>query len=323
MPSLNLWRAFNAVAEYKSMSKASEKLFVSQPAISNALKKLQAEIGVSLFKKSGRGLVMTEQGDAIYELVRRMFDTEKEIERLVASLSAHETPSIHIGLATLYERFAVEDILFDFAKINKNISITIHSGNSATIAEKMDDKSLDLGIAGNIIKNNKLLFAPYREHEVFLVAPKGHKLYGKTTFTASDINGEKVVLKERGSAARFSVDNFIIRNNIQLMSIVELSNIDTILNLVTIEKCIAFLPDLSICGLAKERFSAAQFKGEEKIFFSTYVITYPLSEYTRSKRQIVEAFLELVRGKNALNKGPGHRQQHTRPERRSVYAHQQ
>ena len=117
------------------------------------------------------------------------------------------------------------------------------------------------------------------------------------------MNGEKVVLKERGSSARLTVDNFVVRDNVQFMPIMELSNIDSILNLVETEKCITFLPDLSVRGLPKKRLSTARFEGE-KILFSTYVITYPTSEYTSSKRRIIEAFLELVRTKNGLPKAP-------------------
>ena len=299
MLNLNLLRVFNAVVENKSVVKASERLFISQPAVSSSLKKLRDEVDVPLFKKTGRNLVLTEHGEMLYELTRRMFDTEKEIEDLIARLNSREMLSIHIGLVTIYERFGVEEILHYFAEIDKNISVAIHSGNSSAIVEMLGSKSWDMGIAGNVIKNKKLLYTPYRQHEVFLVAPKGHRLYGKKIFSASDINGERVVLKERGSSVRATVDNFIIRDSVQIMPIMELSNIDAILNLVETEQCLTFLPDLSVADIARGRFSKARLKGE-KLIFSTYVVTYQPMEYTSSKRKIIEAFLERVRSFNTL-----------------------
>lgn len=293
MLSLNLLRIFNAVVENKSVVKAAEKLFISQPAVSSGLKKLQGEIDVRLFKKSGRNLVLTEYGEMLHELTRRMFDTEKEIEDLVARLNSREKQSIHIGLVTIYERFGIEEILHDFARIDENISVAIHSGNSAAIVEMLGSKSWDMGIAGNVIKNERLLYTPYRQHEVFLVAPRGHRLYGRKVFTAQDIDGERVVLKERGSSVRATLDNFIIRDNVRIMPIMELSNIDAILNLVEAEKCLTFLPDLPVRDLSKGRFSKARLKGE-RLLFSTYVVTYPPAEYTSSKRSIIEAFLAGV-----------------------------
>jgi len=289
MLSLNFLRVFNVVVEQKSVIRASEKLFISQPAVSAALKKFQAEIDIRLFHKAGRTLALTEQGAMLYELTKRMFETEQEIEDLVRSLNSKEKHVIHLGLVTIYERFGVEDILHDFAKIDKNISVSIHSGNSARVVEMLGNKRWDMGIAGNVTQDNRLRYDFYRSHEVFLVAPKGHRLYGKREFSAADINGERVVLKEPGSSVRATLDAFFSRDKVRIIPVMELSNIDSILSLAETENCITFLPDLSIVGLDKKRFSKAGLKGEA-LSFSTYVVTHPPSEYTAAKRAVIQAF---------------------------------
>lgn len=294
MLSLNLLRVFNSVVEQKSVVRASEKLFISQPAVSTALKKLQEEVGIRLFHKSGRTLALTEQGVMLYELTKRMFEMEKEIEDLVTRLNSKEKQTIHLGLVTIYERFGVKDILHDFVEIDKNLSVSIHSGNSATIVEMLGNKRWDMGIAGNVVQDKRLCYDFYRKHEVFLVAPKGHRLYGKKFFSAEDIHGERAVLKEPGSSVRTTVDSFFTRDAVQIVPVMELSNIDSILSLAETENCIAFLPDISIRGVDKERFSKARLK-ESGLAFSTYVITHSLSEYTTSKRQLIIAFIERTR----------------------------
>jgi len=300
MLSLNLLRVFNAVVEEKSVVRASEKLFISQPAVSAALKKFQAEIDVRLFHKAGRNLALTEQGAMLYELTKRMFETEHEIEDLVRSLNSKEKRVIHLGLVTIYERFGVEDILHDFAEIDKNISVSIHSGNSARILEMLGNKRWDMGIAGNVTLDKRLRYDFYRSHEVFLVAPKGHRLYGKKEFSAADINGERVVLKEPGSSVRATLDKFFSQDKVRIVLVMELSNIDSILSLAEAENCIAFLPDLSTKGLDKKLFSKARRKGGA-LSFSTYVVTHPPSEYTTAKRAIIEAFAR----RNAFEPGGG------------------
>jgi DNA-binding transcriptional LysR family regulator len=306
MLNLNLLRVFNAVAEHKSVVRASEKLFISQPAVSTALKKLQDEIDVRLFQKFGRSLSITEQGALLYALTRRMFTTEKEIEELVANLNSKEKQSIHMGLVSIYERFGLKDILHDFAEIDKNLSISVHSGNSTTIVQMLGGKHLDMGIAGNVVKDLKLRYDLYREHEVFLVAPGGHRLYGRKIFTAEDIRGERVVLKEPGSSARTTLDNFLARNDARVVPVMELSNIDSILHLAEAENCITFLPDISLTDVDEKRFSKAGLK-DERLFFPIYVITHPPSEYTNAKRQIVKAFLNRIYEKNIP--APGGRSQ--------------
>lgn len=303
MLSLNLLRIFNSVVEQKGVVRASERLFISQPAVSTALKKLQNEIDVRLFHKAGRNLVLTEQGTMLYELTKRMFETEKEIEDLVAQLNFKEKQTIHLGLVTIYERFGVKDILLDFAEIDRNLSVSIHSGNSSTIVEMLGNKRWDMGIAGNVIQDKRLCYSFYRKHEVFMVAPQVHRLYGKRYFSAEDLRGERVVLKELGSSVRTTVDNFLIRDAVQIIPIMELSNIDSILNLAETENCITFLPDLSIKGLDKDRFSKARLRGSE-LSFSTYVVAHPSSEYTTSKRRLIWNFIERIQIRNKQESNP-------------------
>ena len=296
MFSLNQLRVFNSVVEQKSVIRASEKLFISQPAVSTALRKLQDEIDIHLFHKVGRSLVLTEQGNMLYDLTKRMFETEKKIRDLVTWLHSEEKQTLHMGLVTIYERFGVKDILNDFAAIDKNLSVSIHSGNSATIVEMLGNRRWDMGIAGNVIQDRRLCYDFYKKHAVFLMVPRRHRLYGKRMFSAKDIHGERAVLKETGSSVRSTVDKFFARDAVRIIPVMELSNIDSILGLAETENCITFLPDLSVRGVNKERFSKALLKGSE-LAFSTYVVTHPSSEYTTSKRQLIAAFIERTKAK--------------------------
>ena len=291
MISLHSLRVFNAVVEQKSVVLAAEKLFISQPAVSVSLKKLQDEIHVRLFHKSGRNLVVTEQGNMLYSLTKKLFGVEKEIEELVSKLNSQESQSIHVGLVTLYERFGSEEILHKFSGLDKNLSVVVHSGNSAAIMEMLGRNTLDIGIVGNITGDINLVTTHYRQHEIFLVAPKGHRLFGKKNFLASDIHNERVVLKELGSSVRNTVDNFLQRYEVKTIPVMELSNIDAILSLVETEQCITFLPDLSVAALPNEKFSKARFQ-PEKLSFPIYIATYKPEHYTVAKWQIVKSFLE-------------------------------
>jgi DNA-binding transcriptional LysR family regulator len=192
----------------------------------------------------------------------------------------------------------VKDILHDFAKIDKKLSVSIHSGNSTTIVQMLGSRRWDMGIAGDVVKDSNLCYDLYQEHEVFLVTPKGHRLYDKQFFTAEDIHGERVVLKEPGSSARTTLDNFFARKSIQIVPVMELSNIDSILNLAEAENCITFLADIALRGVDRKYFSNAKLR-DERLFFSTFVITKPPSEYTNAKRQIINAFQNLIRERNS------------------------
>lgn len=303
MLNLNMLRVFHVVAKNKSVVKAANVLFISQPAVSNALKRLQRDSGIRLFHKTGRTLTLTENGTALYSLTVRLFDVEKEIEKLFGHVSSKARQTIHVGLVTIYERFGIADIMRYFSEIDSALSVSIHSGNSKSIIEMLQNHSIDLAISGDVpVSDNRgdnpgysLIRHFYKRHEVFMVAPRGHALYGKTTFTSEDLRGQRVVLKEAGSSVRKTVDVFLDKFAINPVIVMELSNIDAILNLARSERCLAFLPDMSInnAQTSEELFSVARSE-EHDLSFSTYIISHAPEKYADTTRRIIDRFCEVV-----------------------------
>lgn len=295
MLNLNLLRVFHAVAKHHSVLKAASTLFVSQPAVSNALRKLQRDSGVRLFEKSGRNLTLSDHGKALYDLTTRLFDVEKEIETLLAQAGARTRPAIHVGLATIYERFGLAEIMRHFSEIDRNISVSIHSGNSRAIMEMLRERTVDMVIAGDCAVDDALRHHFYKKHEVLLVVPKGHSLYGRPAFRAEDIHGERMVLKEMGSSVRDTVDAFLAKFQIPVEPVMELSNIDSILNMVIADHILAFLPDMSISTsrVRGDAFSIAR-SADEELCFSTYVVFRAPESYPEPTRRVIERFCSLM-----------------------------
>ena len=273
MLALNFLRVFHIVAQKQSVVKASKAMCISQPAVSNALKKLQNDIDIRLFHKTGRILVLTEHGEALYEKTQRLFGVESEIEDFLEEIRANARKNIHVGLVTIHERFGIERIMQCFAEINPSISVSIHSGNSRVIVEMLQSNSIDMGISGDMLIDANLHYKAYTKHEIFLVAPGGHRLYGRKSFTAVDICGERMALKETGSSVRHTIDAFFAKFAVISNMVVELSNLDSILSLTARENCITFLPDLFVSKRLSgdDSFSAAR-SAQEEIAFSTYVV---------------------------------------------------
>lgn len=294
MLNLNALRVFHMVATKQSLSKAAEALFISQPAISNTLKKMQNEKKVQLFYKTGRTLALTEHGLALHALTTRFFAMEAEIEHLLGSIHSNTKRTLHIGLATIYERFGIGEIKKQFSEIDSNLAISIHSGNSKSMLAMLQDKSIDIAIAANLSSYENFVSHFYREHEVFLVAPRGHRLYGKSTFTSEDIRGERMVLKEVGSAVRKTLSTFFNAYSITPDIVMELSNLDSMLNLVESEKCLTFLPDMSVEDITTTRkgFSNARCK-DHALLFSTFVIWHNSEDYDLVKKNYIEQFCAL------------------------------
>lgn len=294
MINLNALRVFHVVASKQNLARAAESLFISQPAVSNTLKKFQAEKGVQLFYKVGRTLALTEHGEALFALTTRLFAVEMEIKELLEGMHRSSKRTLHVGLATIYERFGIGEIKQQFSEIDSNIAISIHSGNSKTMLGMLQDRTIDIAIAGNLFTYENFTTHFYREHEIFLVVPKGHRLYGKSHFSSEDIRHERMVLKEAGSSVRETLNSFFSAHAIVPNIVMELSNLDSMLSLVGTERCITFLPDMSITdtALPKKGFSKARCK-DSPLLFSTYIIWRSAEEYDSVKKQTIEKLCAL------------------------------
>lgn len=293
MLNLHLLRAFYMVVKTQGVSNAAEALYISQPAVSNALKRLQKEYRVAFFRKVGRNLTLTEEGERLYTALDRLFAAEKEVEALLQRMSAHTRQTIKLGLVTIYERFGVSTILHHFAAIDPQLSISIHSGNSSAVLEMLQERSIDLAIAANVPPTGPLVSTPYMRHDLFLVIPPGHRLYGKTTFCCDDIRGERMVLKEPGSAVRRMVDAFLRDFSIVPAVLMELSNIDSILALVREECCLTFLPDMSLAdkgSAADQPLCVARCEDMPDLYFLTYVVSHPMRAYPENTADIITRF---------------------------------
>ncbi len=294
MLNLNNLRTFYMVAKNKSVLLASEELFISQPAVSNALKKIQQELKTPLFVKNGRNLELTEKGKKLYIKAEKLFEIEKDIERFI-SQNDEETKLITVGVVTLYERFAMLNIMACFEGSDKDITVSVQSGNSKRLIQLLEEKKVDMAITGDLIDKDKsnMLFTPYAKHQNYLVIPKGHKLFGKESFLPSDIASERMVFKESGSSVRKSVENYFLKHYIQTKTVAELSNLDSILDVALHEKCLAFIPDMALDGMIKnnDNFSFALPENDE-IAFYIYLVTRQKGNYPENIWNKIQAFAD-------------------------------
>ncbi len=302
MINLNNLRVFYMVAKNESVFLAAEELFISQPAVSNALKKIQKDTKLELFKKNGRQLVLTEKGKQLHALAKKLYEAEKEIDIFLNQDAYEKVDTIHIGIATLYERFGMIEIMEAFEGSDSSITVSVESGNSRRLIKQLYDKKIDMCITGDLIQEeNNLIINHYRRHEVYLVIPKGHKLFGKKQFSPEDILNENMVYKEQGSSVRKAVDSYFQKHNIKGKAIAELSNLDSTISVCTYENCLCFIPDMALDSMliGNNNFSFALPKSDS-ITFDISVVTREKGDYSNEVWEKINYFLSNIKKTNEL-----------------------
>ena len=288
------------VAHTHNVVHAAENLYISQPAVSAALKKFQNELGFSLFIKYKRNLVLTEEGKKILEFADKIFSIEKDIDSYIHMTREKASTSIQLGLVTLYERSLATDILDKIRVIDSSITVSIHSGNSKLLLEKILNNEIDIAIAGDIKSYLELNKFFYKKHQIFLVVPKGHRLFRHKTFLPEDIQDESIVMKELGSAVRNRVSLYLEEYHININVFSELSNFDSILDIILKNNCISFFPDDIVSHLIQDKslFHVLS-PSDSPLYFSTYLYTRRLASYPMNMQPIIKKITDTLKKSEA------------------------
>lgn len=240
-------------------------------------------------------MVLTSTGENLAKLTERLFNAENDIEQYISEVTQKRSGTIQMGVATLYERFAMVELMACFDKDDSRVTISVTSGNSRNLLQGLKDHKVDMIISGDMGVDENYALNFLKKHEICLVVPEGHKLYGQPFFSLDDLTGELMVMKEEGSAVRRSVDSYLLKNDVAFDIKTELSNLDSILEITSKEKCITFLPDLAIEHILSHSspFSIS-YPVHGELSFSMYLITLPENSYPRWLWNRIQSFATVT-----------------------------
>ncbi len=147
---------FYNVSNYKSFSVASKMLGVTQPTLSESIKRLESDIGVQLFYRSKAGIQLTPNGSKTLIYVKDLLRLKNEIAT-ISQVKNHINHSINLGCHTVVAGYFVKDFLLDVYKRYSNITINLKNDHSKIIQKNIQDGQIDIGVVVNPIKNPDLI----------------------------------------------------------------------------------------------------------------------------------------------------------------------
>jgi DNA-binding transcriptional LysR family regulator len=200
-----------ATAEHRTMTDAARSLYIAQPALSRAIRDLERELGMTLFARSGRGVVVTAQGRRVVKLAREALDAVREIETLSthghsseAELRIASTPSLEPGLAgRLLPAYTAEHP-------GVRVHIVRCDGRDGVI-NAIRDQRADLGLTDLPVPTD-LISHPLERQEIVLISPPGVELPDPVPM--SRLNGMRLVLPAPGSSRRREFDALFVKHGV-------------------------------------------------------------------------------------------------------------
>jgi len=244
---LELYRVFYIVAKNKHMTKASEELHISQPAISQSIKKLEDQLGGTLFLRSNKGMELTEEGKMFYEYVKGALDLINNAEHEFTSFKDLSKGEIKIGCSTTLTKLILMDVLEKFHMDYPNININITNGLTSDLINDLKLGKLDFVIfnESNIKETNLNLEKIKELKQGFIYNPKFFK---DNVNTFSDLNNIPLILQKEESNSRKLLDSIALDHNVKLIPKMEVVSQE----LVTDFTNIGFGIGYSIIDLAEQ-----------------------------------------------------------------------
>ncbi len=257
---LELYKVFYIVAKNKHMTKASQELHISQPAISQSIKKLEDQLGGTLFLRSNKGMELTSEGKMFYEYVKGALELINNAENEFTSFKDLSKGEIKIGCSTTLTKLILINALKDFHLNYPNININITNDLTNNLINDLKLGKLDFVIfnESNIKETNLNLEKIKELKQGFIYNPE---FYKDNINNFSDLNNIPLILQKKESNSRKLLDYIALLNNVVLMPKMEVVSQELITSFASIGLGVGF----SIIDLAKNHKNLKELKINKKI----------------------------------------------------------
>lgn len=214
----NLYKAFYAVAEYESFSKAAEALYISQPAISYSIKKLEKELETKLFIRLNKNIKLTEDGEKLKFYIDKAFNNMITGYKVLKESDKELTGEISIGLHSNVGAFLLPNIIKKFTKLHPNVNINVFCSTTDEMKEKFKNRTLDILILHYPIFSNS---DTYTEKKLFssescFFSNKAFYEYYMSAKKEKSLSEFPMMMPLKGFTTSNLLDNEFKKNNIAI-----------------------------------------------------------------------------------------------------------
>lgn len=225
MTNLNLIKIFVVVGKHKNITKASEELYISQPAISNSIKELEKELGVELFVRKNKGVEFSLFGQQLYENVKDKIEFLNNLDSVAMSYKNLNQGILRIGSHSSNSNAIIMKCLNLFAKKYPNIKIVMERSNEENLLKKLENNSLDLIFCdeNNKEKAFKCLFT-YNIDYKLIGNEYYYNLFKNGKYSLNNFPSNHLILPSKNNSSRKFIDAFFEDKKIKLIPKYELED---------------------------------------------------------------------------------------------------
>ncbi len=228
---LHLLRIFSAVAQHMSFSRAAEALYISQPAVSKAVRELEHQLGVALFERGAGKLNLTEAGALLAERGRAIMAIEQTAEEDLRVLKGVQRGILRIGSSTTIATYLLPPVIATYLREHPNIDLYLTIQNTHTILNLLLDYQVDIALVEGSVADERIECEPWRPDELVVIAAPGHPLVANAEglpVPVSRLADELFLIREPGSGTREVGEAALAKSGVVPKRTIELGSTEAI-----------------------------------------------------------------------------------------------
>ena len=237
---------FLRVVEEKSFSKAADRVFRTQPAVSIAIRRLEEEVGAPLLDRSQKSPTLTEAGAIVYEYAQRIIGLRDKARLAVAELRELQKGRVRIGANESTSLYLLPDLVLEFRALHPLVKVEIQRQPSDRLPREALDRRVDFALMAYEPNDRDLASFPVHTDELALIMPVNHRLAGRKSVKIEDLGAEQFLAHNIKSASRNKVVETFAAHNTPLNITLELATIETIKRFVRRDLGLAIVPRMCV-----------------------------------------------------------------------------
>jgi len=264
MINLNQLRVFYEAARTGSFTGAARKLCITQPAVTAQIKAFEDQCNLKLFKKKGRNLYLSEEGNTLYEYTRKMFEYEREVEDVIEEMRKLKRGILRLGTSKVYARYFMPFIISRFHEAFPQIKVHLDEGSSLDIYHSLLDLKNEVAVIAKMKEDPRVTFLPFKREQLLLILAPNHNLAKKKRVSVDELLHEPMIMKEMGSGTRKKVNGLFSKKGLTPNVLMETSNTEFIKQLVQRGEGISFLVEEAVAAeIHEKKLSTVPLAGED------------------------------------------------------------
>ncbi|MBW2410283.1 MAG: LysR family transcriptional regulator [Deltaproteobacteria bacterium] len=222
--NLNQLKIFYLAAQKGSLSAAAEELYITQPAVTKGIQRLQEHYDIKFVHHIGKKLVLTDAGEVLYKIAEKIFEMESQAEESIRDFQQRKRGHIRILSSESFGDYYLPHILIPFSKAYPLVRISMNILPTEQVVENTATLNNDIGFISYPVENKKLSVKEVLEDQLVIITPLNHPLAEKSSLVAGDLENQLIIMHETGSAPRRAIEDYIRTHHISVKIPLEISS---------------------------------------------------------------------------------------------------